>query len=136
MQHYQVSDKGRSLTISSRGFVAELHKPGVVFLDRYTWCIVPALPGKKQLLIAPGGGHDFCKLCKMKRNTLSVMKADYNTRDVEWWDDFMLAQQAKTTAHTFPKITLLQELFNTSMFEIGQWGDEKVSVEDHARYST
>lgn len=63
---FNLFDKGEVLTISLRGIVAELHKPGVVVLEGHTGRIVPALPDVQQFFVAPGVGHDVCEICKMK----------------------------------------------------------------------
>lgn len=47
------------LTISFGSSVAELYEAGVVFPERHARCIVPALPGKQQLLVAAGVCHDI-----------------------------------------------------------------------------
>lgn len=51
------------LTIILRSLVAEMY---VVLKDRAelpTNGIPPALPGPQQLLLVPGGGHDFFEVC-------------------------------------------------------------------------
>lgn len=51
--------KGDTLTISLGGSVAELDKTGVVFPERDPRCIMPALPGKQQFLVAARVCHDI-----------------------------------------------------------------------------
>lgn len=92
----------RVLTISLRGFVAELHIFGVVLLEWYAGYVVPALPGVQQPLVAPGVGHDIRQLWKGKKwdpnKPQGRAKAARFPRTIErrWFSTFLvLPQQEK-----------------------------------------